>query len=628
MKARFIVLLPMLVAAFALGSAAHAVYLGVILAVIASVLAVVGPQWELDLGRQWLTSAVAGGAGYVLVALLRESPDVALAVRSGEALGDVSGRFAAAVLLAAAARFLMIESRGGPLATTSLVFVSVLASGQTSSAPYPVFVVLFLATSLGALNASDEKAASQLSMRRLAVGSAVLLIAGALGSGATFGIRRAYAWLTTRVHSTAYSWQPRVGFSEQMDLGALDGLLDSDRVVLRVRGPRVDYLRGVSLDSYEAGRWVQSVEAEAEPEVPASFGGSLVSAQVVEIAAVSERTDRFFLPLASASLVTRPAAVSVDTMGSVRRQTKAGLLDARFVRGARDRAAVAPPRRSDLGVPRRLRGQLEALAVEWTRGAGTPREKLDAIEHRLLTDYRYSRMFRRPANADPLLDFLFVEKRGHCEYFATAFALVARAAGVPARVVMGYRVGEQSPFGYYLVRDRNAHSWIEAWLPGEGWTTHDATPGAELPQNLEHEASYAASALDALLVGYDRSTDWLESLTVRQTAVAWTFGFAVLVWVVARGARRRRAERQLVPDDAAPPAFLELLLARLARDGHARRSTEPLERLAARVPDPEAAALLERYSALRYGGVGDPRELSQAIETYAKPDRSRRPESH
>ncbi len=618
MKARFIVLLPILVATFALGSAARAGYLGLILAIIASALAVIGPQWELDLGRQWVTSAVAGGTGYVLVALFGDLQGGALVMRGG-ILSEGWARIAAAMLLAAAARFLMIEPRWGRLATTSLVFVSLVASGQSSSTAYAGFALLFLATSLGALNASDDHSASKLSARRLAVGSAVLLVAAALGLGLTFGSRRAYAWLTTRVRSTAYNWQPRVGFSEQMDLGALDGLLDSDRVVLRVRGPRVDYLRGVSLDSYEMGRWVQSAEAEAEPATKASYGGSLLSTQVVEVAAVSERTDRFFLPLASASLVTRPAAVRVDTMGSLRREAQAGLSVARFVRGARDRASVSPPRRSDLGVPQRLLPELATLAAEWTRGARTPREKLDAIEHRLRTDYRYSRTFRRATSADPLLDFLFFEKRGHCEYYATAFALLARAAGVPTRVVMGYRVGEKSPFGYYLVRDRNAHSWIEAWLPGEGWTTRDATPTAELPQNLEHEAGYAASALDALLVGYDRVTDWLEGLTVRQTSIAWLCGFAVLVWIVARGARRRRSPPQMVPDDAAALPFLELLLARLAKQGHARGRSEPLERLAARVPEPDAARLLERYSALRYGGVGDPSELSQAIDTYAKP---------
>jgi transglutaminase-like putative cysteine protease len=619
--ARFIVLLPMLVAAFALGSAAHAEYLGVMLAVIASTLALIGPQWELDLGRQLVTSAVAGGTGYALLALLGD----ALATASGATLGEVWARFAAAVLLAAAARLLMIEPRGGRLATTSLVFVSLVASGESASASYAVFVVLFLATSLVALNASDALSASKLSARRVAVGSAVLLVAATLGLGMTVGIRLAYAWLTTRAHTTAYAWQPRVGFSDQMDLGALDGLLDSDRVVLRVRGPRVDYLRGVSLDTYEGGRWVQSTDAE--PSARASYDGSLVSTQTVEVAAVSEHTNRFFLPLASASLVTRPSAVSVDTLGSVRPETKTGFLVARFVHGARDRASVAPPRGADLGVPRRLRPQLQALAAEWTRGASTVTEKLDAIERQLLMGYRYSRMFRRPARADPLLDFLFFEKRGHCEYFATAFALVARTAGIPARVVMGYRVGEKSPFGYYLVRDRNAHAWIEAWVPGQGWTTRDATPEAALPQNREHEAGYAASSLDALLIGYDRSTAWLASLSVRETSIAWLAGFCVLVWIVARGARRRRAAQQPVPNDEAALPFLEVLLSRLTKAGHTRRNAEPLERLAARVPDREAAGLLERYSALRYGGVGDSDELSRAIDAHAKPERSPRPDA-
>ena len=82
MKARFVVLLPILVAAFALGSAARAGYLGLILAIIASALAIVGPQWELDLGRQWVTSAVAGGTGYVLVALFGDLQGGALAMRS------------------------------------------------------------------------------------------------------------------------------------------------------------------------------------------------------------------------------------------------------------------------------------------------------------------------------------------------------------------------------------------------------------------------------------------------------------------------------------------------------------------------------------------------------------------
>jgi len=342
-KARAIDLLPILVCAFALGSSASATYIGVILAAIATTLICVGPRWELDLGRQWVTSAAAAGMGWVMVAALRESLGVPLV---GGALGEAWTRFAAAMLLAAAARFLMIDPRGGRVATTALAFVSLTASGRTSSALYAVFVVLFLATSLGALSRNDDASpAAKLRPRRVAVGSAVVLVAAGLGLGTIYGVRRGHAWLT-RAHSTAYVWHPRAGFSDRMVLGALDGLLDSDRVVLRVRGPRVDYLRGVSLDRYGSGRWERSDDAEIE--TGATRGGLLLSTEVVEVAAVSIRTDRFFLPLATRSLVTVPPAVRVDTFGSVRRETKQGIPVARFVRGTRDGAAIAGPRGFDL----------------------------------------------------------------------------------------------------------------------------------------------------------------------------------------------------------------------------------------------------------------------------------------
>jgi transglutaminase-like putative cysteine protease len=407
-----------------------------------------------------------------------------------------------------------------------------------------------------------------------------------------------------------------------MDLGALDGLLDSDIVVLRVRGPRVDYLRGASLDLYEGGRWLRSDQAQVETS--ATFDRSLgldgepPRDQVVEIAAVSERTDRFFLPLEAHQIVTVPATVLVDDMGSIKRTAKHVLAVAQFVRGSPDRAGLAPPRAPDLQLPRRIRPTLERIALEWAGQATTTQGKLDAVEHRLSTEFRYSRTFHRAAGTDPALDFLLRDKSGHCEYFATAMALVARAAKIPVRVVVGYRVGERSPFGYYVVRERNAHAWVEAWVEGQGWTMRDPTPGDQLSQNREHEAGYAASAMDALRVGYIDLTDWLGRLTVQQTAVAWLAGFAVLVWIVARGARRRRKGTALVPADEAALPFLEQLFSTLARIGYPRREDEPVERLAARIPDPHVARLLERYAALRYGSIGNAQALAHDIAVYAK----------
>jgi hypothetical protein len=78
---------------------------------------------------------------------------------------------------------------------------------------------------------------------------------------------------------------------------------------------------------------------------------------------------------------------------------------------------------------------------------------------------------------DPLATFLFETQQGNCEYFASALAVMLRIIGIPSRVVNGYLGGEWNPYGeYFLVRQSDAHSWVEAHLPGVGWTTFDPTP--------------------------------------------------------------------------------------------------------------------------------------------------------
>ncbi len=608
MMPRLVTLLPLLVCVSALGSRSNAWELAALIALAATALALIGPRWELDTGRQLVTSAMGGAAGFAAAVVLYDP--------QGAPLGEGWTRLASAMVLGAAARFLIVGA--GSRGTLVLLFAALVAVGQTRAPHYPLAVGLFLLTGLWALEAARTRDhAISSTPRNILVAAAILTLAGGIGFVATTGIRNVHAWLVSRGQSRAFQWRPRVGFSDRLDLGALDGLLDSNTLVFRVRGPRTDHLRGAALDLYEAGRWLRSERAESERTL--SLDPSRALRDPVEITSLKSRSDRHFVPLNARGISAAPPGAVVDALGAIKRSEKRGPSILRFVPGPRERTEPAPPGPYDLQIPRRVRPQLGALALEWTRGKLTTTEKLTAIELRFLREYRYARKVRRSKNVDPVLDFLLSSKQGHCEYFASGMALVARAAGIPARVVTGDRVAEQSPFGYYVVRERNAHSWVEAYVPGQGWTTRDPTPSSALPQNQEHRASYAASLLDGISVAYEEATDWLASLSVRQTAAGSLAGSLILAWIVARGARRRRLSKQSITEDAAALPVLSSLLGKLARKGHTRAESEPLERLAARLPDPEAAALLRRYASLRYGGRGDARALARDVASYRAP---------
>jgi transglutaminase-like putative cysteine protease len=613
---RLIAILPILVASTALGLAGGDFTAAAAVAVLGVVFALVGPRFELDRGRQFVTSAMGAGVGYLLVTVLYTG--------HGAGLGDGWARFAAASILAGAARFVIVRPSGGRMATMVLVFAALVAAGQTHDSAFPLLVALFLMTGVWAPAARvDHELLAGTSMRRVAVGAAILLVTGALAAAGTAGVRRAYRWMVDRQRLVALNYEPSVGFSDQMDLGSLDGLIDSETVVLRLRGGHVDYLRGAVFDFYAVGRWSHSDAAAVE--VLEHFDGDLRPGGptgALQMTAVSEATDRFFLPLHARSIATSPALVQVDRQGALRRPGKRGLEVARFVVGDRDRADPADPGPIDLQIPRALRPPLEAMAAEWTAGAATADDKLAVIQRRLHADFQYARAVQRFGRTDPVMEFLTVDRRGHCEYFATAMTLLARAEGIPARVVMGYRVGEESPFGYDIVRERNAHSWVEAWLPGRGWSTFDPTPDTEIPQNRRHRAGYLASMGDEAGVAYDQLVDWLQRRTVGETAAAWIAGLVVLFWIVARGNRRRAAPAAETQDDAPLPCLNDLLAA-LALAGHPHDVHEPIERFAARVPDAEAARLLERCAALRYGSVGDAGTLTTDVGRYTRRQRRR-----
>jgi transglutaminase-like putative cysteine protease len=141
----------------------------------------------------------------------------------------------------------------------------------------------------------------------------------------------------------------------------------------------------------------------------------------------------------------------------------------------RNRSAVpvleASPLRRAYGLSRRLLG-----------GASTPYEYVKAVERYLEDGFTYS---EAPPRASRTLDgFLFHSKSGFCQQYSGAMALLLRLGGIPARVATGFAPGSYDRKSKeYVVRDLDAHSWVEAWFPGIGWVTFDPTPTAAPPRS-------------------------------------------------------------------------------------------------------------------------------------------------
>ena len=209
-----------------------------------------------------------------------------------------------------------------------------------------------------------------------------------------------------------------------------------------------------------------------------------------------------------------------------------------------------------------------ALAQRLKRQSATPFEYVERIEALLEDGFGYS---ERPPRASETLDgFLFDSKIGFCQQFSGAEALLLRMAGIPARVATGFTSGSYDDRGReYVVRDLDAHSWVEAWFPGFGWVTRDATPAAA-PARAQAGEDTAAPGTGRLpgapnLSG-DRSSDPQSGrVQAQDEGGGWTgfaLGGALAALLVVAALVERRRRRRLPPPAQRPMAEFERALRR------------------------------------------------------------------
>jgi protein-glutamine gamma-glutamyltransferase len=171
--------------------------------------------------------------------------------------------------------------------------------------------------------------------------------------------------------------------------------------------------------------------------------------------------------------------------------------------------------------------RIPRLAQEITRAADNNYDKAVALEQYLRTNFRYTLQLPPAVPRDPLANFLFDRKQGHCEYFASAMAVMLRTLRIPSRVVNGFRTGEFNDVtSQYVVRARNAHSWVEAYFPGYGWISFDPTPAS--PAQVHGGWDRTMLYVDAMASFW---REWvIDYDVVHQRALGQQFGRNSLQW--------------------------------------------------------------------------------------------------
>jgi transglutaminase-like putative cysteine protease len=446
--------------------------------------------------------------------------------------------------------------------------------------------------------------------------------------------------------AASYSWNH--------SYGPLDWPRDG-REVLRVRAPQRSYWKAVNLAAFDGRRWaedpgrpglgpdvklagsrdwIQEIRVTVRALRSAQFVAAGTTLTIADreglpgvVPAIAERSGRVLTrgqSYRAVVYVPRPTAAQMRAAGTdypaplhadygflrvtvkvPRYPTQLRVVPIPFWGSRPDAqqpdltaAFAASPYAGVFAIAQRLRAQ-----------SSSPYEFMRAVERYLTRDFSYSET--PPPSSKPLVDFLLRDKVGYCQQFSGAMALLLRMGGLPARVAAGFAPGVlDDQRKDYIVRDIDAHSWVEVYFPGIGWVTRDPTPSASPARSQTADLAATAQASDATIGGGSEralggSTDRGRGTTTAAPAAqqgssnrlllvgAGLTGLLLAALALVPWRRRRRAA-------PAPDELAELRRA-LRRSGREPRPDLTLERLAARLAGSAAEGYVRTLEAARYG---------------------------
>jgi protein-glutamine gamma-glutamyltransferase len=431
------------------------------------------------------------------------------------------------------------------------------------------------------------------------------------------------------------------GLSDTMSPGDINQLALSDEIAFRVRfssappPPQDRYWRGPVLHDFDGHTWARVNRFASNAPLLPPQGAEYDYTVMLE---PNQRTWIFTLDYAARWDLNRAGLTSDYTLVQAFPLSRPlDVVATSYSRLQFPDALSTGARRIDTRMPPNRNPRTLELAQKMRGEHPDDMEYVRAVLA-MFTEQPFYYTLTPPKLADNSVDkFLFDTKRGFCEHYASAFAALMRAAGIPARIVTGYQGGTINPYAdYWILRQSDAHAWDEVWINGRGWVRIDPT-SAVSPARVERGLANTATADDALAGSWRGNGRWLSGLRLRVDALremwrerildfdqdsqrkllqmlhvpepdgqklvillatAMGLVLAWLTWQVRR-------ELNLRPKDSAARAYARLC-AKLAAAGLPRMPHEGAEdyaaRLAARRPDLKEAvtSLCRQYSQLRY----------------------------
>jgi transglutaminase-like putative cysteine protease len=496
-------------------------------------------------------------------------------------------------------------------------------------APIYIVAVILATRSMAAMSTGKSPRAS-LGVRSFALRTGAFLIALSIGFTAVVVYDKLMyqldAWavslLTIKPKST-----DSIGFSTSHELvGAYNPEPSMSRVLL-IDGKILEpHLRILAFDTYSNRLW-RPFESDRTFR---AFSSRAVPKDQPTIHIKQTETTAALLPVPlGAVTVNSEDGLEIDQLASLRDSSgnsttyDVAAQKSPDFQGPLCLAPDAEERARLLKIPPELAPQVIALSKQ-VAGTGDSLHRAVRLETYLRTHHEYSLTYL--PQGEPINDFILNNRAAHCQFFAAALVMMARAAGVPARYVGGFYAHESEGPDRTIVRERDAHAWAECWIDGIGWITLDATPSGGRPDQLYADPSTLRKDWEQIVDWWGGLGRWFSSFfTNFRIPLVIAAIILPLVLILIRGLRKRRIPSGL--SYSTPDERLRHLARRvevwLARRGAACAPNRPWADCIATLADRDSASrLIALYNQARFGGnvqaLGDAISLLNQLESQRK----------